>query len=125
MPRPSSGPAIYSERYGDESFVVRIHSGNGPHEETNRRAIRCFDAALQDVGLDADTRLRQVLHAYWAWATTTSMDRYHESAATSPTGCAFRAGLGRARHRRTAELAGICLRVDQERWGDRVGSVGL
>ncbi len=33
------GPARYSERYGDETAVVRMHSGNGEHDEMNRRAI--------------------------------------------------------------------------------------
>ncbi|HET9124674.1 MAG TPA: hypothetical protein VFN65_07305, partial [Solirubrobacteraceae bacterium] len=42
------GPPTYTERYGDESSVVRRHSGNGPHEEMNERAIACFDAALGD-----------------------------------------------------------------------------
>lgn len=32
------GPTRYSEAYGDETAVVRIHSGNGPHEEMDRRA---------------------------------------------------------------------------------------
>ncbi len=54
-----------------------MHSGNGPHEEMDDRAIACFDQALGDVGLDADERLRQVLHDYFAWATTTTMARYH------------------------------------------------
>ena len=45
----------------------------------NRHAIVCFDLALADVGL-ADDVLRQVLHYYFAWATTTTMSRYHESA---------------------------------------------
>jgi hemoglobin len=35
------GPTTYSETYGDETSVVRIHSGNGPHEEMDRRAITC------------------------------------------------------------------------------------
>ena len=26
------GPTTYSEAYGDETSVVRMHSGNGPHE---------------------------------------------------------------------------------------------
>jgi hemoglobin len=26
------GPAAYSQSYGDETFVVRIHSGNGEHD---------------------------------------------------------------------------------------------
>jgi hemoglobin len=79
------GPAWYSERYGDETAVVRIHSGNGPHEEMDRRAIACFDQAMSDAGLD-DEPLRQVLHDYFAWATTTAMTRYHESADDVPEG---------------------------------------
>jgi hemoglobin len=80
------GPASYSEAYGDETSVVRIHSGNGPHEEMDRRAIACFDQALEDAGLDAAKALRQVLHDYFAWATTTTMARYHESADDVPEG---------------------------------------
>jgi hemoglobin len=80
------GPTVYSERYGDETAVVRLHSGNGLHEEMDRRAIACFDQALEDVGLSANESLRQVLHDYFAWATTTSMARYHESAADVPEG---------------------------------------
>jgi hemoglobin len=79
------GPPSYSERYGDESSVVRNHSGNGPHEEMDRRAIACFDQALQDVSLAA-TPVGRVLHDYFAWATTTTMARYHESASDVPGG---------------------------------------
>ncbi len=80
------GPSLYSGSYGDETSVVKIHSGNGEHEEMNRRAIDCFDVALADVGLDKDARLRQVLHDYFAWATTTTMYRYHRSADDVPSG---------------------------------------
>jgi hemoglobin len=80
------GPPMYSRRYGDETSVVRIHSGNGPHEEMDRRAIACFDQALEDAGLAADARLGQVLHDYFAWATTTTMARYHGSADDVPDG---------------------------------------
>jgi len=80
------GPTAYSDAYGDETSVVRMHSGNGVHEEMDRRAIACFDEALADVGLAHDERLRQVLHDYFAWATTTSMARFHESAADVPDG---------------------------------------
>ena len=80
------GPPAYTERYGDESSVVRIHSGNGPREEMDRRAISCFDQALADTGLDQDERLRRVLHDYFAWATTTTMARYHDSAEDVPAG---------------------------------------
>jgi hemoglobin len=80
------GPADYSERHGDESFVVRIHSGNGPHDEMDQRAIACFDQALVDTGLARDDALRQALHDYFAWATTTTMNRYHGSADEVPAG---------------------------------------
>jgi hemoglobin len=52
----------------------------------DRRAIACFDAALVDVGLDRNERLRPVLHAYFAWATETTMSRYHGSADDVPDG---------------------------------------
>jgi hemoglobin len=80
------GPPLYSPRYGDETSVVRIHSGNGAHEEMDRRAIACFDQALADTGLATDGSLRQVLHDYFAWATTTTMARYHRSADDVPDG---------------------------------------
>lgn len=80
------GPNVYSERYGDETAVVRLHSGNGPHEEMDARAIACFDLALADVGLAGNERLARALHDYFAWATTTTMSRYHESADDVPDG---------------------------------------
>jgi hemoglobin len=83
------GPPLYSDAYGDETSVVRIHSGNGAHEEMDRRAIACFDQALDDTRLSADERLRQVLHDYFAWATTTTMARYHRSADDVPDGLAI------------------------------------
>src|SRR3954447_2194724 len=80
------GPMTYSERYGDETSVVRTHSGNGPHQEMDERAVACFDQALEDAGLAGDERLRQALHDYFAWATTTTMARYHASADDVPDG---------------------------------------
>jgi len=80
------GPPAYSGRYGDETSVVRVHSGNGPHEEMDRRAIACFDQAIADAGLATDDRLRKVLHDYFAWATTTTMARYHAAADDVPEG---------------------------------------
>lgn len=80
------GPPRYSTAIGDETSVVRMHSGNGPHEEMDRRAIACFDLALADVGLDRDERLRQVLHDYFHWATTDTMARYHDSEDDVPEG---------------------------------------
>lgn len=80
------GPMTFSAEYGDETSVVRMHSGNGPHDEMDRRAIVCFDQALADVGLADDELLRQALHDYFAWATATTMSRYHRSADDVPDG---------------------------------------
>lgn len=80
------GPSTYSASYGDETSLVRMHSGNGEHDEMNRRAIVCFDQALIDAGLAGDGALRQVLHDYFAWATNTTMSRYHRSADDVPCG---------------------------------------
>ena len=52
----------------------------------DRRAIACFDQALEDAGLTADEDLRRTLHDYFAWATTDSMARYHASADDVPAG---------------------------------------
>ena len=80
------GPSTYSDLYGDETSVVKTHSGNGKHEEMDRRAIACFDQALADVGLTGDVALLRVLHDYFVWATTTTMARYHQSADDVPDG---------------------------------------
>jgi hemoglobin len=80
------GPDRYSQHFGDETAVVRIHSGNGPHEEMDRRAIACFDEALGDVDIATHDRLWQVLHDYFVWTTTTTMSQYHDSAEDVPAG---------------------------------------
>jgi hemoglobin len=90
------GPTTYSDRYGNETSVVRIHSGNGPHEEMDQRAIACFDQALEDVGLARDERLRRVLYDYFAWAHD------HDVSLPIGTGCTARLAhpevvLGRTR----------------------------
>ena len=79
------GPRLFTENHGDESTVVRMHSGNGEHEEMNHRAVACFDAALSDIGL-TDRPVAQALHDYFAWATWNTMYRYHASAADVPEG---------------------------------------
>lgn len=84
------GPNTYSDRYGDESYVVGIHSGNGEHTDMDNRAIRCFDEALTDLGLDSDEPLRRTLHDYFAWATRCAMSRYPESPDQVPDGLRLR-----------------------------------
>jgi hemoglobin len=93
------GPPLYSGSYGDETSVVRMHSGNGPHEEMNLRAIGCFDQALTDMDVVVDDPLRAVLHDYFAWVTTNTMARYERSADDVPAG----------------------LRLTKWSWGGRIG----
>ncbi len=77
------GPAIYTEKCGTESSVVRMHSGNGEHEEMDRRAIHCFELALNDADI-RDHALRQTLLDYFTWATTIRMAAHPKSADEVP-----------------------------------------
>ncbi|MCU1535701.1 MAG: globin [Humibacillus sp.] len=77
------GPDDFTRSTASESDVVRLHSGNGPHEEMDARAVACFDAALVDVGLTQEP-LRGVLHDYFAWTTHERMSAYHGSADEVP-----------------------------------------
>jgi hemoglobin len=61
------GPADYSGSVQGQSAVVRMHSGNGPHDEMDRRALAAFMAAMEDAGLPDDARLRSALTDYFAW----------------------------------------------------------
>lgn len=63
------GPTAYTDAMGDHSGVVRMHSGNGPHEQMDGRAVAAFVAALDDAGIPADERLRQTLVAWFVWGT--------------------------------------------------------
>ncbi len=80
------GPAAYSGHFGDQTEVVRLHSGNGEHREMDEAAIACFDRAIRDAGLAADPEVAGALHDYWAWATHVPMAAYHRSADDVPTG---------------------------------------
>ena len=80
------GPADYSASCGDESAVVRAHSGKGDHEDMDRRAVACFDDALVDVGIAPGSPLHTALHDYFAWTTIATMGRYPDSADDVPDG---------------------------------------
>lgn len=78
------GPPRYTEMYGEHVDVVRIHSGNGEHEEMNERAIECFAGALRDAGIDAHLETYQAVLDYWRWATWHPMYGFHRSADDVP-----------------------------------------
>lgn len=72
------GPPVYSRTLGDQGHVMRLHSGNGEHEEMDARAQDCFALAMEDAGLPADERLRATLARWFRWATT-DLARYPRS----------------------------------------------
>ena len=59
------GPRDYTATVMDQSAVVRMHSGNGPHDDMDRRALEFFVAALDDAGIPEDPRLRSTLTDYF------------------------------------------------------------
>ena len=42
------GPATYTSGVADYPSVVRMHTGNGPHEQMDGRAVAAFVRALDD-----------------------------------------------------------------------------
>ena len=79
------GPSDYTETMGDQSTVLRMHSGNGEHLEMDERAESCFALALNDARLPDDPKLRTALKDYFHWATTT-MSAYPKSKGDVPAG---------------------------------------
>lgn len=79
------GPKEYTASIGDESFVVRMHSGNGEHREMDERAQDCFARALDDAAFPDDARLRLTLNDYFRWATQ-NMSAYPTSSGSVPDG---------------------------------------
>jgi hemoglobin len=73
------GPPNYSASLGDESSVIRMHSGNGEHLEMDEAAQVCFEKALDDAQLPDDARLRSSLLDYFRWATATMSSCPHSA----------------------------------------------
>ncbi|HEX6197725.1 MAG TPA: group II truncated hemoglobin [Jiangellaceae bacterium] len=64
------GPTRYSESCADQSFVLRLHSGNGDMTDLGRRFVECFVAAMDDAGLPDDQEFRDAMRAYMEWAVS-------------------------------------------------------
>ncbi len=79
------GPRVYTDTMGDHSEVLRLHAGNGQHEDLDARAQRCFALALDDAGIAPDESLRSTLVDWFRWATT-GMAAYPRSADDVPNG---------------------------------------
>jgi len=83
----TGGPALYTGGYGDESYVQRIHAGNGEHVELDEVCLRLFDQALADCGIPREPAVR--LSAYFR-AATEAMRAYGASADLVPDGLPLR-----------------------------------
>lgn len=79
------GPPVYSATCGDESGVLRMHSGNGDIGDLGERFVRCFAAALDDAGLPADTAFREAMLSYMRWAVDNVLS-YSDDPALVPSG---------------------------------------
>src|SRR5262249_7677348 len=82
------GPSEYTDAMGDESFVLRMHAGNGEHDEMDELAITCFESALDDSDLPNDPALRATLKTWFHWAIK-QMSAYPKSADDVPRGLAL------------------------------------
>jgi truncated hemoglobin YjbI len=63
------GPTTFTDSLGDYSSVVRMHTGNGPHEQMDGRAVAAFVRALDDADIPTDPDLRSALIAWFTWGT--------------------------------------------------------
>ena len=70
------GPAGYTESIAEQSDVIRMHSGNGPHPHMDGRGVGAFVLALDDAGIPEDRELRAQLVAWFTWATALLNHQY-------------------------------------------------
>lgn len=82
------GPPSYSQSCGDQSAVLRIHSGHGDMTDLGQRFIRCFAAAADDADLPDDPAFRAALHAYMCWAVDDVLS-YSPEDAVVPAGASM------------------------------------
>ena len=61
------GPALYTAGYGDESYVQRIHSGNGIHEDLDEACSKLFEQAVSEMNVPKEAADRMT--SYFRRAT--------------------------------------------------------
>ncbi len=62
------GPAGYSAGCADQTYLVRLHAGNGDMSDLGRRFADCFMLAADDAGWPADPEFRAAVRGYIDWA---------------------------------------------------------
>jgi hemoglobin len=81
------GPALYTAGYGDETYVQRIHAGNGLHIELDEACLAKFDQALRDVRISEPHAAR--ISAYFR-AATEAQRAWAADRSAVPSGLPFR-----------------------------------
>jgi hemoglobin len=81
------GPALYTGGYGDETYVQRLHAGNGVHKELDEVCLAKFDQALSDLGIGGDVATR--ISTYFRSATE-AQRTWAEDKSKVPSGMPFR-----------------------------------
>lgn len=61
------GPDDYTRELASEAYMVRMHSGNGPHPELDAASERCFALAVADAGIPE--QVRGTLIEWFRWST--------------------------------------------------------
>jgi hemoglobin len=79
------GPARFSQSYGGQSAMLRLHAGQGMDSDLGERFVACFRLAQDDAQLPEDKELRAVLTGYMEWATA-EVDSYSEPGSQVPDG---------------------------------------
>lgn len=80
------GPPLYTAGYGDESFMQRLHAGNGVHEDLDQACLALWDRAVADSGIPRSAA--DEVSAYFR-AATADQRAYGESPDQVPDGLPF------------------------------------
>lgn len=83
------GPADYSRDCADQSYLLRLHSGNGDMTDLGNRFVACFVGAMDDAGLPADADFRASMRAYMEWAVLDVALSYPDRSAEIPSEAAM------------------------------------
>ncbi len=78
------GPPSFSQSCGDQSGVLKMHSGNGDMTDLGERFCRCFELALDDAEMPEDPEFRAALRAYMRSAVDEVLSYSAADAVVSP-----------------------------------------
>jgi hemoglobin len=82
------GPSLYSQDCGDQSSLLRMHSGTGDMSDLGRRFVAAFVQAADDAELPEDPEFRAALRSYMQWAVSDVLV-YSPEDSTVPAGASM------------------------------------